>query len=133
MSKINRPPISISRLQRYMSGKEGKIAVIVGTVTDDARLAVVKKQTIVALKFTATVRARILAAGGECLTFDQLALRAPTGANTVLLRGPKNSRAVFKSFGAAGTPGSKTVPKVRSVGRKIENARGRRASKGYKA
>ncbi|KAG9147781.1 hypothetical protein Leryth_026429 [Lithospermum erythrorhizon] len=28
-------------------------------------------------------RARIEKAGGECLTFDQLALRAPLGQNTV--------------------------------------------------
>jgi hypothetical protein len=45
-------------------------------------------------------------AGGECLTFDQLALRAPTGSNTVLLRGPKNAREAVKHFGA---PGMHTV------------------------
>lgn len=38
-------------------------------------------------------------AGGEVLTLDQLALRAPTGANTVLLRGVKNSREANKHFG----------------------------------
>ncbi|PON98218.1 Ribosomal protein [Trema orientale] len=32
--------------------------------------------------FTETARARIEKAGGECLTFDQLALRAPLGQNT---------------------------------------------------
>ena len=41
----------------------------------------------------------ILAAGGEILTLDQLALRAPTGSNTLLLRGPKNSREAVKHFG----------------------------------
>jgi large subunit ribosomal protein L18e len=30
-----------------------------------------------------------LQAGGEVLTFDELALRAPKGSNTVLIRGPK--------------------------------------------
>lgn len=40
-------------------------------------------------------------AGGECLTFDQLALLAPTGANTILLRGPKNAREAVKHFGRA--------------------------------
>lgn len=34
------------------------------------------------------------------MTFDQLALLEPTGANTVLLRGPKNARESFKHFGA---------------------------------
>jgi large subunit ribosomal protein L18e len=40
-----------------------------------------------------------LAAGGEALTLDQLALRAPTGSNTLLLRGPKNAREAVKHFG----------------------------------
>lgn len=35
------------------------------------------------------------------MTFDQLALLAPTGANTVLLRGPKNAREAVKHFGKA--------------------------------
>lgn len=36
---------------------------------------------------TEGARARILKAGGEVITFDQLALRAPKGNNTVLLQG----------------------------------------------
>lgn len=137
MSRINRPPLSMSRLVKYMAGKvsvdkpikhrflvlsafylqgqeflgilwffcaelslprlgspanffvdvnlhqEDKLAVLVGTVTDDTRLYKVPALKVVALRFTETARARILKAGGECLTFDQLALRAPTGANTV--------------------------------------------------
>ena len=46
-----------------------------------------------------------LQAGGEILTFDQLALVAPTGSGTVLLRGPKNSREAVKHFGLA--PGAR--------------------------
>lgn len=42
---------------------------------------------VCALRFTETARARILKAGGEVLTFDQLALRAPKGQNTILLQG----------------------------------------------
>ena len=42
---------------------------------------------ICALRFTETARARILKAGGEILTFDQLALRAPKGQKTILLQG----------------------------------------------
>jgi large subunit ribosomal protein L18e len=38
MSKTNRPPLSLSKLAAFMAGKEGKIAVLVGTVTDDVRL-----------------------------------------------------------------------------------------------
>ncbi|KAJ6414048.1 hypothetical protein OIU84_006791 [Salix udensis] len=71
--------------------------------------------------------------GGECLTFDQLALRAPLGQNTVLLRGPKNSREAVKHFGPApGVPHSHTKPYVRAKGRKFEKARGKRNSKGFR-
>ncbi|KAJ3092264.1 60S ribosomal protein L18 [Quaeritorhiza haematococci] len=131
MSRVNRPPISLSRLSRFMKGKEDKIAVVVGTVTDDNRVLEIPKLTVCALRFTATARARILKAGGEVLTFDQLALRSPLGKGTVLLRGPKRREAV-KHFGIPGAPGSKTKPYVRSKGRKFEKARGRRGSRGFK-
>lgn len=100
MSKINRPPVSLSRIVSNIN-KEGekRTVVIVGTVTDDNRLLAFPKATIAALRFTATARARIAAAGGEAITLDQLALRAPTGSNTLILRGPKNSREAFKHFG----------------------------------
>lgn len=105
MSKINRPPMSISRIVATAANKhsakehEGKTVVLVGTVTDDNRLIEVPKLSIAALRFTATARARIEKAGGECLTLDQLAMRSPTGANTLLLRGPKNAREAVKHFG----------------------------------
>lgn len=98
----------------------------VGTVTDDVRTGYTlpKGLKIVALRFTETARARITKAGGQCMTFDQLALVAPTGANTVLLRGKKNAREAVKHFGPApGVPGSHTKPYVRSKGRKFERAR----------
>lgn len=100
MSKINRPPVSISRIVANTSEKSNnKTIVVIGTITDDNRLLTVPKLSVAALRFTATARARILAAGGETLTLDQLALRAPTGSNTLLLRGPKNSREAVKHFG----------------------------------
>jgi large subunit ribosomal protein L18e len=134
MSKTNRPPLSLSKLAKFMAGKDGKIAVLVGTITDDVRLYEVPKLRVCALRVTETARARILKAGGEIMTFDQLALVAPTGSNCVLLRGPKNSREAVKHFGPApGVPGSHAKPYVRSKGRKFERARGRRKSKGYKA
>ncbi|XP_078446689.1 large ribosomal subunit protein eL18x [Wolffia australiana] len=133
MSKINKPPISLSKLIKYMKGKEDKTAVIVGTVTDDLRVYDVPALKVTALRFTERARARILKAGGECLTFDQLALRAPLGQNTVLLRGPKNAREAVKHFGKApGVPDSNTKPYVRSKGRKFEKARGRRNSRGFR-
>ncbi|KAG5463654.1 MAG: ribosomal protein L18e/L15P, partial [Olpidium bornovanus] len=132
MSRVNRPPMSISRIARNMKNATGKTAVLVGTVTDDVRLNEVPKLTVAALRFTGAARARIVKAGGTCLTLDQLALKAPKGSNTVLLRGPKNAREAFKHFGAAGVPGSHAKPYVRSKGRKFERARGRRASRGFK-
>ncbi|CAI9785600.1 unnamed protein product [Fraxinus pennsylvanica] len=65
-----------------MKGKEDKIAVLVGTVTDDIRAYEVPAMKVTALRFTERARARIEKSGGECLTFDQLALRAPLGQNT---------------------------------------------------
>ena len=107
MSRTNRPPLSLRRLASLASSRADdektttdKTIVVIGTITDDTRLLVVPENlTVAALHFTATARARIEKAGGECLTLDQLALRAPTGANTLLLRGPKNAREAVKHFG----------------------------------
>jgi len=48
MSKIHRPPISLARILRFMKkpGRENCIAVIVGTVTDDARIFEIPKLTV---------------------------------------------------------------------------------------
>ncbi|RPA93723.1 50S ribosomal protein L18e, partial [Choiromyces venosus 120613-1] len=134
MSKINRPPVSISRIIRNASNphapKQDKTVVVVGTVTDDNRALEVPKLSVAALRFTSTARARIEAAGGECITLDQLALRAPTGSNTLLLRGPKNAREAVKHFGMG--PHKHKKPYIESKGRKFERARGRRRSRGFK-
>lgn len=119
-----------------MSKKDGKTAVIVGKVTDDVRMLECPKLSVCALGFTENARKRILAAGGECITFDQLALKAPKGSNTVLLRGPK-SRKALAHFGhrvTVANPHTHTgvKPYVRSKGRKFEKARGRRRSRGFK-
>ena len=98
--------MSISRIAATAAGPKtvethkDKTIVVIGTITDDNRLITnVPKLSIAALRFTATARAKIEAAGGECLTLDQLATRSPTGANTLLLRGPKNAREAVKHFG----------------------------------
>merc|ERR1711894_762620 len=134
MSKINRPPLSIARLIRNMkkAGNADKVAVVVGTVTNDLRIFEVPKMTLCALRVTEKARERILKAGGEIITFDQLALRAPTGKNTLMIQGSRKAREAQKHFGAAGRPGSRAKPFVRSRGRKFETARGRRESRGYK-
>mmetsp|Transcript_39725 Transcript_39725/g.124784 ORF Transcript_39725/g.124784 Transcript_39725/m.124784 type:complete len:139 (+) Transcript_39725:648-1064(+) len=137
MSRANRPPLSVSRLAKFMKGKQGKVAVVVGTITDDIRFFQDNdlKLTVCCLRITDRARARITAAGGEVITFDQLALRAPTGSNCVLLRGPLKAREVYKHFGKApGVPHSSTKPYTRNSekSRKFESARGRRGSCGFK-
>jgi len=133
LSKANRPPISLSKIIRETSNtpdRDSKIIVSVGTVTDDVRQLEIPKLTVAALRFTQAAKDRILNAGGETLTLDQLALRAPTGANTVLLRGVKNSREANKHFGMG--PHKRKKPYTTSKGRKFEMARGRRKSRAFK-
>jgi large subunit ribosomal protein L18e len=94
-----------------------KTIIQVGTVTDDIRLLEVPKLCIAALRFTKGAKERILKAGGEALTLDQLALRAPTGSNTVLLRGKRNTREAVKHFGMG--PHKHKKPYTTSKGRKV--------------
>merc|ERR1719273_2033272 len=58
-------------------GRDGKIAVVIGTITNDLRIFKVPKLTVAALHVTEKARERILKAGGEVMTLDQLALRLP--------------------------------------------------------
>lgn len=90
---------------------------MVGTVTDDIRLIEVPKLTVAALRFSQAAKERILKAGGEALTLDQLALRSPTGSNTVLLRGKRNTREAVKHFGMG--PHKHKKPYTISKGRKV--------------
>jgi large subunit ribosomal protein L18e len=133
LSKINRPPISLSRITKETQSVpdlKSKIIVQVGTVTDDIRMTEIPELTIAALRFTTAAKERILNAGGEALTLDQLALRAPTGSHTVLLRGKRNSRESVKHFGMG--PHKHKKPFTLSKGRKFERGRGRRKSRGFK-
>ncbi|KAK2197919.1 bifunctional Ribosomal protein L18e/Ribosomal protein L18e-L15P/Ribosomal L18e-L15P superfamily [Babesia duncani] len=133
MPKRFKAPISLSKLAKHMESRPDDTAVIVGTLTDDVRMTEVPKLTVCALRVTETAKARILKAGGQVLTFDELVAKAPKGAKCTLIRGATKSREAEKHFGPApGTPGSHTKPYVRSKGRKFEKARGRRHSRGFK-
>ena len=48
MSKIHRPPMSLARIIRFMNKpeREGRIVVVVGTVTNDVRIFKVPKMTV---------------------------------------------------------------------------------------
>ncbi|KAI0069106.1 60S ribosomal protein L18-B [Artomyces pyxidatus] len=133
LSKVNRPPLSLSRIVKEtakVDDRSSKVIVQVGTVTDDIRLLEVPKLSIAALRFTQGAKERIIKAGGEAITLDQLALRAPTGSNTVLLRGKRTARESVKHFGMG--PHKNKKPYTISKGRKFERARGRRKSRGFK-
>lgn len=121
MSQTHRPALSLKSVAK--NAVAGKVIVAVANITDDVRLLEVPAgMTVAALKFTKTARARIVKAGGECITLDQLALRSPTGSNTVLLRGKIATRTSAKYFGR----GKGVRPRIESKGRKFERARGRR-------
>ncbi len=94
MSTVNRPPVSLRKIVTTMKNQGDKIAVVVGSVTDDHRVLDVPKLNICALRFSSTARARISKAGGRCYTFDELALLRPKGTKCVLLRGSKNREVV---------------------------------------
>lgn len=139
-SRANRAPVSLSRLTTVLRRKtawmdlsktQAPVVVVVGDVLDDIRSLKVPALRVCALRFSRSVRQRIVGAGGQCITFDQLATMAPTGKNTFLMRGRKAGRESVKHFGAAGVPGGHAKPYVSSRGAEI--ARGRRAGKGYKS
>merc|ERR1719411_1799758 len=71
--------------------REGKTAVVIGTVTNDVRIFKVPKLTVAALHVTEKARERILKAGGEIMTLDQLALKAPEGKKHRLASRQKDS------------------------------------------
>ena len=113
-SRVSRYPMSLSNIAKNMSKNADKIAVVVAKVLDDERFLDVPKMTVCALSFSNSARRRIVAAGGSCMTFDQLALKCPQGANTVLLRGHKR-REALKHFGTPrGCPFGHAKPYVRS-------------------
>merc|ERR550537_1359975 len=83
-SNTTRYPMSISRLLKVANtdAKRARTLVLVGNVLNDERLVTVPKLNVCALKFTHAARERITKAGGRCMTFDELAKEAPTGAKT---------------------------------------------------
>uniref|UniRef100_A0A452GX93 Large ribosomal subunit protein uL15/eL18 domain-containing protein n=1 Tax=Gopherus agassizii TaxID=38772 RepID=A0A452GX93_9SAUR len=78
-------------------------------------------------------RSHILKAGGQILTFDQLAMAAPQGQGTVLLSRPRKGREVYRHFSKTPQhPYSHNKRYVSSKGPKFKQAQGRRISWGYK-
>jgi large subunit ribosomal protein L18e len=124
-SRVNRPPLSLSKLIKHHEKKpyQGQTAVVVATVTDDERVLTIPKLTVAALRFTEAARARITAAGGQCLTLDQLVMQAPEGKKVHLMRANKDRESIKHFGGAAGVPGSRAKPYVRSKNKKFESGK----------
>ena len=138
-SRTNRAPVSLSRMCTVLrrktcwmdlSKQKAPIVVVCADVLDDIRSVKIPAVRVCAMRFSRSARERITGAGGECLTFDQLALQAPTGKNTLLMRGRRAGAEKYKHFGAPGTSGSHAKPYVSSRGKEV--ARGRRGSRAYK-
>jgi len=113
MSRNSRPPLSLARVVTAHLARPKDVIVIVGTITDDARILKIPKGVkVCALRVTESARKKIIAHGGHIFTFDQLALRSPLGKNTYLLRGPLKARAAYRYFNGK--------PRTESKGRKFE-------------
>jgi len=111
-SGTTRYPMSVSRLVKVANSedKRAKTLVVVGNIMNDERLIVVPKMNICALRFSTAARERIVAAGGRCMTFDQLAKECPKGQGTWLLRGHR-SREAMRHFGSPARDGAKPYAK----------------------
>ena len=130
-SNTTRYPISISKLVKLTKASPSfadRNLAIVGNVLNDERLLIVPKMNVCALRFTEAARRRITAAGGKCLTFDQLAKIDPLGSKTVLLRGARR-REALKHFGPPpGARNSHTKPHVLNA-----NHRGKERTFGHRS
>jgi len=89
MSRKNQPSISLSRLILFGSKDKKKTIVVVGKVLNDERIFLIPKLSLCALRISSSAKERILKAGGKVFTFDQFAVKFPTGKNSLLLRGSK--------------------------------------------
>ncbi|KAJ7356837.1 hypothetical protein DFH08DRAFT_954160 [Mycena albidolilacea] len=115
LSKTNCTPLSLSRIIKETSNTvdlpNKTLVSAVDTITDDIRLTEVPKLTIAAL----------------CTGADLLALRAPTGANTALLRGKKTAWEANQYFRMGPRKNKKAIHYL-----EYTQSRGRRKSKGFK-
>jgi len=130
MSRVNRPPVSLSKIHALEgAADEGRIVVVIGTVTNDERLLTTPKLSVCALRFTEAARDRILKAGGRALTLDQLALERPTGANTLLVQGRRHAREATKHFRGLHGKHAKPYTRPSKMGRNKGNENGKSRKK----
>jgi large subunit ribosomal protein L18e len=92
MSRKMQTRISLSQIVCYFREKKNKTIVVVGKVLNDERLIFLPKISLCALYVSSSARKRIIKAGGKIFTFDQIAMKFPTGRNCVLIRGSKTKK-----------------------------------------
>ncbi|HWG91792.1 MAG TPA: 50S ribosomal protein L18e [Candidatus Thermoplasmatota archaeon] len=76
-----RVEVNLSRVERYLG--DGEIALVPGKLL--AAGTVTRKMTVAAYSFSESARAKVKAAGGECLTIRELAERNPKGQKVRIL------------------------------------------------
>jgi hypothetical protein len=96
---LSRKVLTLARLAPSLTTTVFSVRITVHMFSCVLILIELPKLSVAALRFTASARARIEKAGGETLTIDEVATRFPTGSNTILLRGARNSREAVKHFG----------------------------------
>ena len=77
-----RAEVNISRINRYT--KEGDTVIVPGKVLGAGKLT--HPVHVAAFSFSKAARKKIIEAGGECMTIEELMERNPTGSNVKILR-----------------------------------------------
>ncbi len=78
-----RAEINISKINRYT--KDGDVVVVPGKVLGTGELK--HKVTVAALAFSQAAKEKIQAAGGECITIEELVKRNPRGSGVRIMVG----------------------------------------------
>ncbi|MCD6409852.1 MAG: 50S ribosomal protein L18e [Candidatus Verstraetearchaeota archaeon] len=78
----SRIAINVSRINRY--AKEGETVVIPGKVLGAGKLT--KKVRVAAFAFSKAAQQKIEAAGGECLSIEELVQENPKGSGVRIMR-----------------------------------------------
>jgi len=82
VSNRNRTSVNLSHINRIT--KSGEEVVIPGKVLGAGELS--HKLNIAAENFSSSAREKIIAAGGQCLSFEEIITKNPKGTNIRLLK-----------------------------------------------
>jgi len=76
-----RAEVNLSKISRY--AKEGEVVIVPGKVLGAGSLK--QKVTVAAFAFTETAKKAVEAAGGKCLTIEELVKENPKGSNVRIM------------------------------------------------